>query len=168
MKKYQAYFFKFTRLFAGLMLASMFLIFLLQIFSRYVLREPIGWTVELSSVLWLWIVFFGNAFVVRERDHVKFDVVYNAASPRVQRVFSLIALGFVVAGLLWAFLPTWDYVDWVMRKPSPTLPTKMGIIYSIYIVFMVAVIWRYGWRFVRLLMNLPAIEEDNEEEEGVK
>ena len=50
------------------MLATMFLTFLLQIFSRYVWRTPFGWTLELCLILWVWIVFFGCAFVVREKD----------------------------------------------------------------------------------------------------
>jgi hypothetical protein len=40
--------------------------------SRY------GWTLELCLALWVWIVFWGAAFVVRERDHVTFDVIYGA------------------------------------------------------------------------------------------
>ena len=39
------------------MLAVLFFTFLFQIFSRYVLRSPFGWTLELCLILWLWIVF---------------------------------------------------------------------------------------------------------------
>ena len=49
------------------MLAAMFVTFLLQIFSRYVLQTPFGWTLELCLILWVWIVFFGCAFLVRKR-----------------------------------------------------------------------------------------------------
>ncbi len=44
------------------MLAAMFAIFLVQIAARYVFSLSIGWTVELSLTLWLWIVFWGAAF----------------------------------------------------------------------------------------------------------
>ena len=50
------------------MLAVMFAAFLVQIVFRYPLNFPIGWTNELSVILWLWLVLFGAAFVVtRER-----------------------------------------------------------------------------------------------------
>ena len=49
------------------MLAVLFFTFLLQIFSRYILRSPFGWTLELCLILWVWIVFFGCAFVVIPR-----------------------------------------------------------------------------------------------------
>ena len=41
------------------MLAVLFFTFLLQIFSRYILRSPYGWTLELCLILWVWIVFLG-------------------------------------------------------------------------------------------------------------
>ena len=74
-----------------MILAAIFIIFLLQIFTRYAPKiawlmpippihdwmmalEPIGWTVNLISLLWVWLIFFGCAFFVRESDHVAFDV----------------------------------------------------------------------------------------------
>ena len=53
------------------MLLVMFCAFLLQILFRYVLNLPVGWTNELSSVLWIWIVLFGAAFVLRESVSVR-------------------------------------------------------------------------------------------------
>ena len=38
---------------------------------------PFGWTLELCLILWVWLVFFGCAFVVRQRDQVTFDVLYS-------------------------------------------------------------------------------------------
>ena len=79
--------------------AAMFCTFLLQIFSRYVLQAPFGWTLELCLILWVWIVFFGNAFLVRERDHVTFDIFYLAARGRLRQILALIAAGVMVIHL---------------------------------------------------------------------
>jgi TRAP-type C4-dicarboxylate transport system permease small subunit len=83
---------------AATMMAAMFLTFILQIAIRYTatlewlaqafpILEPshYGWTLELCLALWVWIVFWGAAFVVRERDHVTFDVIYGHVSPRARR-----------------------------------------------------------------------------------
>src|SRR5690606_21609013 len=72
------------------MLAAMFVAFMLQIAFRYLLNLPIGWTHELSVVLWIWIVLFGSAFVVRESEEIRFDLVYGAASERSRRIMGLI------------------------------------------------------------------------------
>ena len=39
------------------MLAAIFLTFVLQIFSRYVMSTPFGWTLEVCLTLWVWLVF---------------------------------------------------------------------------------------------------------------
>ena len=61
------------------LLTAMFLSFILQIVSRYVVRQPLGWTLEACLLAWVWLVFWGAAFLVRDRDHVRFDIFYSAA-----------------------------------------------------------------------------------------
>jgi C4-dicarboxylate transporter DctQ subunit len=66
---------------AALLLAVMFLAFIVQIVFRYVFNFPIGWTSELSTVTWLWLVLWGAAFVVPESEEIRFDLVYGAVGP---------------------------------------------------------------------------------------
>ena len=88
---------KISNFLAASMLAVLFFTFLFQIFSRYVLRSPFGWTLELCLILWVWIVFFGCAFIVRDRDHVTFDIFYFATPKKVQLVLSIIsAIGVIL------------------------------------------------------------------------
>jgi C4-dicarboxylate transporter DctQ subunit len=150
-----------TEAIAGGMLAAIFLIFLLQIALRY-LFTPAGWTLELIGILWVWVIFFSCAFVVRERDHVKFDILYLAAPRRVRQVFALIGAAAIVIGMLYTFLPTWDYIEWMkIRKTStvrnPLTGNKIPLrdVFSIYAVFMLAVAARYGWMFANILRNGP-------------
>src|SRR4028118_1975542 len=75
---------------AAAMLAAMFAAFLLQIAFRYLLGLPIGWTHEISVVLWLWLVLWGAAFVVSEREEIRFDIIYGAVGPGGRRIMSLI------------------------------------------------------------------------------
>jgi C4-dicarboxylate transporter DctQ subunit len=144
-----------TEFIAAAMLATMFLTFLLQIFSRYVLQTPFGWTLELCLTLWIWIVFFGNAFIVRERDHVTFDIFYLAAPRRVRQILALISAGAIIVGMAWAFLPTLDWIDWLKIKKSATLKIPLRTVYSIYGVFMLVIILKYGWRFIEVIRKGP-------------
>ncbi len=138
---------------AAAMLAAMFLTFLLQIFSRYVMDQPFGWTLELCLVLWVWIVFFGNAFIVRERDHVSFDILYLAVPPGPRKVMALVSALAVALALAWSLLPTWDWIDFLKIKKSATLKIPMRTIYAIYALFLVIVALRYLWTFVHVLRH---------------
>lgn len=153
---------------AAAMLAAMFLTFLIQIFSRYVLLQPFGWTLELCLILWVWIVFFGCAFMVRERDHVTFDIFYLAAPRRIRQILALAAAAAIVIGMALSLLPTWDYIDWMKIRKTTTVENPftgnkipMRTIFSIYAIFMVALIIRYAWRLVDVLKNGPP-DEDHE------
>ncbi len=45
------------------------------------LNLPIGWTHEVSVILWVWLVLWGAAFVVSEREEIRFDIIYGAVGP---------------------------------------------------------------------------------------
>ena len=158
MDSFSRWFSRSTEFVAAAMLAAMFLTFLLQIFSRYILQTPFGWTLEFCLTMWIWIVFFGNAFVVRERDHVTFDIFYLAGSRRVRQTFALVSAAAIVIGMVWAFLPTLDWINWLKIKKSATLKIPLRTVYSVYGLFMLAIILRYAWRFVGILRKGPPDE----------
>ena len=70
---------------AALMLAIMFVAFILQIVFRYLLDFPIGWTSELTIIMWLWLVLWGAAFVLRESEEIRFDLLYVSVGTRARR-----------------------------------------------------------------------------------
>jgi len=140
------------------MLAVLFFTFLFQIFSRYVLRSPFGWTLELCLILWVWIVFFGCAFIVRDRDHVTFDIFYYATSKKVQLVLSIISAIGVILIMGYSFLPTIDYIDWMKMRKTTTVKIPftgdkipLKYIFSIYGIFLLSVIFQYIWKLKNLL-----------------
>ncbi|UUV05493.1 TRAP transporter small permease [Ruegeria sp. YS9] len=161
MKAFIKGFFRLTEAIAGGMLAAIFLIFLLQILLRYFFT-PAGWTLELIGILWVWVIFFSCAFIVRERDHVKFDIIYLSVPRRVRQVFAMLAAAAIVVGMLYSFLPTWDYIDWMkirktatVRNPFSGEKIPLRTVFSIYAVFMLVVAARYGWLFFDILRNGP-------------
>lgn len=153
---------------AAAMMATMFLTFMLQIVVRYSARLewlperfPIldpslyGWTLEFCLLLWIWLVFWGNAFVVRESDHVTFDILLHAVRPAVRRWFIIIGGTAICVALLLSIEPTWSKFYILRLKKTATLSAvfgdwiRMRDIYSIYIFFLVAVSLRYAWAVFR-------------------
>ncbi|WP_170351611.1 MULTISPECIES: TRAP transporter small permease [Ruegeria] len=161
MKGFIKGFSRLTEAIAGGMLAAIFLIFLLQILLRYFFT-PAGWTLELIGILWVWVIFFSCAFIVRERDHVKFDIIYLSVPMRVRQVFAMLAAAAIVVGMLYSFLPTWDYIDWMkirktatVRNPFSGEKIPLRTVFSIYAVFMLVVAARYAWLFFDIMRNGP-------------
>lgn len=142
------------------MLAVMFIAFILQIVFRYVLNFPVGWTSELTVVLWLWLVLWGAAFVVKESDEIRFDLLTAAVGRRGR-----IAMGIVVALALVVLYcaslkASFDYVTFMKVEKSSYLKVRMDWLFSIYLVFLVAVIARYVWLLWQLVRGRDPGETD--------
>lgn len=125
------------------LLVAMFLVFLLQIVSRYLLNWPMGWTHEASVLLWIWLVLFGAAFVVRDAEEMRFDLLYAAVGERLRRRMALVtALATVIA--LGAALPaTWDYITFMKVERTAYLKITFDWAYGPYLVFALALIIRH-------------------------
>jgi len=130
---------------AAFMLAVMFICFILQIFFRYVLNSPLGWTEEVSTLMWIWGVLWGAVFVLDEKDEVRFDIIYSAVKERTRRVFTVIT-GVALVIMYAVSLPAaTSYVTFMKVERSAYLGIRLDYLYSIFLVFTVAAIVRYAW-----------------------
>lgn len=136
---------------AAAMLAVMFAAFLLQILFRYVLNFPVGWTSELTLVMWLWLVLWGAAFVTPEHGEIRFDLLIGMARRRLRIAMGVVtALALLV--LYGASLPaTYRYVAFMKVEKSSYLKIRMDWLFSIYLLFLAAILVRYLWILAQLL-----------------
>lgn len=131
----------------ALVLAALFVSFLIQIVFRYLLNLPLGWTVEFVAIAWLWGILFGYAFVVAERDVIRLDILYVLLPHGVQRVLDILT-GLICAGIfLWTLPQVWDYVTFMRIEKTAYMKIPFDWVFAIYIPFAVAVI-------VRCLINV--------------
>ena len=135
---------------AGL-LGVMFAAFVIQIVFRYFFNLPTGWTTELTIVTWLWLVLWGAAFVLRESEEIRIDLVTSMVSHRTRLTMAAIAAVAIVV-LYGISLPaSYDYVSFMRVEKSSYLKIRMDLLFSIYIFFVVAVIVRHLWLLWDLL-----------------
>jgi len=133
------------------LIGIVFTAFVAQILFRYLLNYPIGWTSELSTAGWLWLVLWGAAFVVNESEEIRIDLVSGAVGPRTVRVMGIIAAVAIVS-LYAASLPaTLKYITFMKVERSSYLHIRLDFLFSIYAIFLVAVIVRYVWILWHLL-----------------
>lgn len=165
---------------AALMMAALFATFVLQVTIRYTARlswvsdavpllDPAryGWTLELCLALWIWIVFWGAAFVVRDTDHVSFDILKNGVRPGLRRWFTIVGCLAVAVALILSLEPTWDKFRILRVKRTATLAglfgdwIRMRDVYSVYALFLIAVPVRLlieAWRAWRAPADPMSVE----------
>ena len=134
----------------ALLFAIMFASFILQVFSRYVLNAPIGWTLEACLLSYIWFVFWASSFMLKEEEHVSFTLLSDGAPPPVRRL--LLVLSTVLTGgiFLLALPATADWVAFMKIDKTWDLHIRFDLVYSIFVVFMAAVILRAAFKLVRL------------------
>lgn len=142
------------------MLAVMFFAFLLQILFRYVLNWPTGWTNELSAILWIWIVLWGAAFVLTEQEEMRFDLIYASAKPRLRGAMFLVFAAALVILYGMSFPAVFDYVTFMKVQKTAYLHIRFDWVFSIYLVFVVAIIVRYIWLSWQVLRGSAPEEFD--------
>ena len=90
---------------------------------RYFLNNPIKWTDEVVTSLFVWTVFMGSAYAHRRHAHLGVDIVVNLVKGRSRQVIEFIVAVLEIAILL---LLTYISAQYVLN-----LIFKRGIIFQI-------------------------------------
>ena len=127
------------------LLGVLFASFIVQIIFRYFFNFPIGWTAELSVIMWLWLVMWATGFVSKEGEEIRFDILSGAVGPRTARVMGIIVSIAIVALYIAALPATYKYISFMKVEKSSYLHIRLDILFSAFGLYMVAVIVRYVW-----------------------
>ncbi|NBJ13828.1 TRAP transporter small permease [Microvirga arsenatis] len=140
-----------AELVAAILFVAMFGAFLLQVFTRYVLNDPVAWTQEFVLIAYIWIVFWCAAFLLREQEHITFDMLFLALPPARRRVLAIVLTVLTGIAFIAALPATIDYVTFMKIEKSPVIGLRFDILYSIFVIFVIAVALGALLRVWRLL-----------------
>lgn len=129
----------------------MFVAFICQVVFRYLLNWPVGWASELSIVMWLWVVLWGTAFVVTEKDEIRFDILYSSVRPGVRRIMVIVSSLALLLLYGYSLPATWDFVTFMKVTKTSYLDIRYDHLFSIFVVFVVAVLIRYTYLLVQAI-----------------
>ena len=133
------------------LLTAIFLSFILQIVSRYVIRQPLGWTLELCLLCWLWLVFWSSAFTLRDEDHVRFTILWDHSSKRVRRIFAVFTALCIIAAFGASLPATYGFVSFMAIEKTSLLKVRFDIVFAVYLLFAIAMIALYAGRIIKIM-----------------
>jgi TRAP-type C4-dicarboxylate transport system permease small subunit len=137
--------------FGASLFALLFLVFLVQITARFVFNKPLPWTGEAAVVLYVWVILWSAAFVVREREQVAFDLVWNAVGRRTRRVMRLAGHTLIGGLAAWALPGCWDYVRFMAREGTPVLGVPFSWVFLPFVLMLAMLVLHSAWGIVRAL-----------------
>jgi TRAP-type C4-dicarboxylate transport system permease small subunit len=122
----------------GGLFLTLFLVFVLQVIARFLFNKPMAWTDEAAVILYVWIILWGCAVIVPEREHVMFDLLWNNVGRRTRQVMKVVG-NLMIGGLALAALPaTWDYVHFMGREGTPVLNMPFSWVFLPFVFLMLA------------------------------
>jgi TRAP-type C4-dicarboxylate transport system permease small subunit len=129
---------------------AMFLAFILGVFFRYILNNPLTWTQDIIVVGFCWLVVLGASYTMRNRKHVKFTLLYENCSPKVAAVLRLIGNLIIVITFALIIYPSYKYCGFVAFQKTPTLRISYYWVFFPFVYFLISTI----------LYTIPELIED--------
>lgn len=102
---------------------------ILQVISRYIFKNPIGWGQDIVRLSFIYLVFWGGAYCVKGNEHLNIDVLLASLKPKAKQILEVtinIALFF-----FFIFIVYYGYIFMQSgsNQKSPYLSIPMSIYY---------------------------------------
>jgi C4-dicarboxylate transporter, DctQ subunit len=125
MKNIYGYFCKLEEtLVKGFLVSITFLVFISAIFRT--IKYPLNWAVDLSMLLFAWVVFLGANMALRNTELVNVDLFINKFSAKIRKN---IYIFWNIIIILFLFFLIWHGIPLAMESTSRQFQT-LGISYS--------------------------------------
>ncbi|MCT4609814.1 MAG: TRAP transporter small permease [Pelagimonas sp.] len=95
--------------FIALLLGGMLVVTFINVVLRYGFNSGFIWGLEVTLILFAWLVLFGISYAVKTTANLGVDAVLNLVSPQTRRVLGLIAAAVCVAYAFLLLKGAWDY-----------------------------------------------------------
>jgi tripartite ATP-independent transporter DctM subunit len=94
---------------AALLVVAEIVVLLAGVISRYVLHQPIIWTDELASTLFLWLAMLGAVAAFRRNEHMRMTAIVGMLPTRVWAFLDVVATAAALAFLLLVVEPSYEF-----------------------------------------------------------
>src|SRR3954465_3499381 len=127
--------------------------------ARYVLHEPLVWSDELASILFLWLAMLGSVVAFQRGEHMRMTAFLGMVSPPVRAFLDVVAVVAALAFLLIVVEPPFEFAseESFITTPALEIPNSwraaaLPVGMSFMIVAAVLRLLEVGsWRLVTVL-----------------
>ncbi|WP_457091448.1 TRAP transporter large permease [Microvirga sp. P5_D2] len=106
---------------AALLVVAEIVVLLAGVISRYVFHEPLVWSDELASILFLWLAMLGAVVAFRRNEHMRMTAVLGMLPTRVWAFLDVVAAAAALAFLLLIIEPAYEFAADEVYVTTPAL-----------------------------------------------
>ncbi|GHV62056.1 hypothetical protein AGMMS49587_07830 [Spirochaetia bacterium] len=133
----------------------MFLTFILQVFSRYVLRNPIVWSMEIIVIGFVWTVIFGACYTMRRRSHVKFTMIYDRLSPRPAALIRMLGNLIIAGTFLSLVYASYKYSFFIGFQKTAVFRVSYTLVFLPFVYFLLSIT---GYTIMEIIEDIKIIK----------
>ncbi len=89
--------------------------------SRYVLHDPLLWSDELASILFLWLAMLGAVVALRRGEHMRMTALVSSMDSQRRALLEAVATVACLAFLAMLAWPSWNYAADELAITTPAL-----------------------------------------------
>lgn len=123
-----------TETIGALLMAGILVVNFLQVFFRYALGDPLGWTEEVMRYSVAWMTFLLAGAVLYRGEQLSIDVLSSLLPARLKRVQAIVALTLISMFCLILVVYGWPQAMRNMKQVSPVAQIPMIIPYLSVVV----------------------------------
>lgn len=138
-------------------IATLFIAFIIQIFSRYVLRAPLIWPYEAAQLSYVTAILLGTCYTERCSENISFTILYDRLPPWLRKISDLLCYLIIVIVLALSLPSLVSFYSFFMTRFSVVLKIPLGIVYFPYLPFILITIGRFAYRFIHTLRTSPDV-----------
>jgi C4-dicarboxylate transporter DctQ subunit len=95
-----------------LLMAAMTVLTFTQVVARYVFNYSFVWAMEVTGVMFAWLIFIGMSYGVRVGAHIGVDLVVKSLGPRTGRIVGSIA---ALLCIVYSLIVAWGGFQYVTK-----------------------------------------------------
>src|SRR5581483_11661021 len=96
---------------AALLVVAEIIVLLAGVTSRYVLHNPLVWSDELASILFLWLAMFGAVVALRRGEHMRMTAFISKSSPARRALLDVLAIVAALTFLVLIAAPSYEFAS---------------------------------------------------------
>jgi len=124
----------------------------INVISRYIFDNPLTWSDELATALFVWCIFIGSSVCAKYGSHISIDIMVDIMPKKVRKILDIFGKLLVLAFNVYLTHLSYQFAIAAGMKRTPTLKISYTLIdISATIGFGLMVI--YGiidlWKFIK-------------------
>ncbi|MDM0111982.1 TRAP transporter large permease subunit [Variovorax sp. J22R133] len=111
---------------AALLVLAEVAVLLAGVTSRYLFHEPLVWSDELASILFLWLAMLGSIVALQRGEHMRMTAIVGKLDPRKRAFLDLIAMASAIAFLSLVVHPAYEFAadEAFVTTPAMGIPNS--------------------------------------------